>query len=111
MAVQERQQRKLDALGITGWLDAVLISEVEGVRKPEVEIFHRALSRCGVGASEALFVGDHPDIDIGGALRAGIPAVWKVVPYWSCPHDVPFVRRLSEILPLCDGKPTASSGG
>ena len=99
----ERQQRKLDSLGISSWFDVIVISETEGVRKPEPEIFRRALARCGVEASEAIFVGDHPDTDIGGALQAGLHAAWKVTPYWPCTHDVPFVRRLSEILPMCDG--------
>lgn len=98
----ERQQRKLDSLGISSWFDVILISETEGVRKPDAEIFHRALARCGVEACEAIFVGDHPDTDIGGALQAGLRAVWKVTPYWPCTHDVPFVRNLSEILLMCD---------
>ncbi len=98
----ERQQRKLDSLGISSWFDVVLISETEGVRKPDPEIFHRALARCGVEASEAIFVGDHPDTDVAGALQAGLRAVWKVTPYWPCTHNVPFVRQLSEILPMCD---------
>jgi len=98
----ERQQRKLDSLGVSSWFDVILISETEGVRKPDAEIFHRALGRCGVEASEAIFVGDHPDTDVGGALQAGLRAVWKVTPYWPCEYGVPFVRRLSEILPMCD---------
>ena len=97
----ERQQRKLESLGIASWFDVVLISEKEGVRKPDAEIFHRALARCGVEPSEAIFVGDHPDADVGGALQAGLRAVWKVTPYWPCNHDVPFIRQLSQILPLC----------
>jgi putative hydrolase of the HAD superfamily len=99
----ERQQRKLDALGISGCFDAILISEVEGVRKPDPEIFARALDRCHVEASNALFVGDHPEVDVGGAVQAGLHAVWKVTPYWRCGFDVPFIHRLSEILPMCDG--------
>ena len=98
----ERQQRKLIALGIASSFDVILISETEGVRKPDSEIFVRALRRCGVDASEALFVGDHPDADVGGALQAGLHAAWKTVPYWPCTHDVPFIRDLSEILPMCD---------
>jgi len=100
----ERQQRKLNSLGISSWFHVILISETEGVRKPDVEIFQRALVRCGVEASEAMFVGDHPDVDIGGALQAGLRAVWKVTPYWPCAHDVPFIRQLSEILPMCNGE-------
>lgn len=99
----ERQQRKLTALGLLSSLDVVLISETEGVRKPDREIFDRALTRCRVQASEALFVGDHPDADIRGALQAGMHAAWKIVPYWTCSHDVPLIRELSEILAMCDG--------
>ena len=99
----DRQQRKLDSLGISSCFDVILISEAEGIEKPDPEIFHRALIRCGVQASEAIFVGDHPETDIGGALQAGLRAVWKVTPYWPCTHDVPSIRRLSEILPMCEG--------
>jgi putative hydrolase of the HAD superfamily len=81
----EWQRRKLDSLGITSWFDTVLISEAEGVRKPDAEIFHRALTRCGVEASDAIFVGDNPDADVGGSLAAGLRAAWKSVPHWSCP--------------------------
>ena len=98
----DRQRRKIDALGLSSSFDAILISEVEGVRKPDPEIFGRALARCGVDASAALYVGDHPDVDIGGALGAGLHAVWKAVPYWFCTYDVPVVRQLSEILPMFD---------
>ena len=96
------QQRKIDSLGITSWFDAILISEAEGVRKPDPEIFRRALARCGVEAFEAMFVGDNPEADIGGALQAGLHAAWKIVPYWSCPHDVPYLTQLSDVLALCN---------
>jgi glycerol 3-phosphatase-2 len=41
--------------------------------KPEVAIFHQAVSRFG--ASSPLFIGDRLDTDILGANRAGIPSV------------------------------------
>ncbi len=97
-----RQRQKLEFLGISSVFDTVLISESEGVRKPELEIFHRALERCGVEPGEALFVGDHPEVDVAGARRAGLVAVWKFVPYWTLTTDkVPTVHRLNEILPIC----------
>ena len=97
-----RQLQKLEFLGISSVFDTVLISESEGVRKPALEIFHRALERCGVEPGKALFVGDHPEVDVAGARRAGLVAVWKFVPYWTLTTDkVPTVHRLNEILPIC----------
>jgi putative hydrolase of the HAD superfamily len=96
------QQGKLDALGIASLFDTILISENEGIQKPDPRIFARALERCGVRASESIFVGDHPAADIAGAQAAGLMPVWKRVPYWQVPADVLAVGKLSEILPLCD---------
>jgi len=98
-----RQRRKLTALGLAQSFDAVLVSQEEGVNKPDAEIFRRALQRCGVAAREALFVGDHPVADVEGAHRAGLKAVWKFVPYWPpVVLDAPVIHELSELLPLVD---------
>lgn len=95
------QRRKLAALGIEHAFDAIVVSEEEGVRKPDAEIFRRALARCGVAAHEALFVGDHPVADVEGAHRAGLAAVWKCVPYWPpVVTHAPVIRELSEVLAL-----------
>jgi len=97
-----RQRQKLVALGLADAFDAVLISGAEGVRKPDAEIFRRALERCRVDAAAAVFVGDHPDADIVGALGAGLRAIWKYVPYWTpSSPGVPVVHSLRDILPYC----------
>ena len=96
-----RQRRKIVALGLEGSFDTILVSEEEGVRKPEAELFRRALVRCGVASHEALFVGDHPVADVEGAHNAGLRAVWKFVPYWPpVVPEVPVIRELSEVLAL-----------
>jgi putative hydrolase of the HAD superfamily len=95
------QRRKLAVLGLDLTFDAVLVSDEEGVSKPDAEIFRRALARCGVAAHETLFVGDHPVADIEGAHGAGLHAVWKFVPYWpAVVAGVPQIRALSEVLAL-----------
>ena len=71
------QQPKIDGLGIAGYFDAILISEAEGVRKPDPEIFRRASSRLGVTAGETVMVGDNPEADIQGAKSFGMKAIWK----------------------------------
>jgi putative hydrolase of the HAD superfamily len=99
------QTEKLMALGISNDFDAILISEVEGVRKPDAEIFRRALDRCQVRApDEAVFVGDDPEADVFGAMAAGLRPIWKRVPYWRMSDpSVPTIDSLSEILPICLG--------
>jgi putative hydrolase of the HAD superfamily len=77
-----------------------LISEQEGIDKPDPRIFRRALERCGVSACESMFVGDHPEIDIQGAKSAKLVPVWKAMPYWHQPKDVLTIYELSELLPL-----------
>jgi putative hydrolase of the HAD superfamily len=97
-----RQRQKLAVLGLADAFDAVLISGAEGVRKPDAEIFRRALYRCRVGAAETAFVGDHPEADVTGALGAGLTAIWKHVPYWRLESPgVPVVHSLREVLPFC----------
>jgi putative hydrolase of the HAD superfamily len=71
------QSAKLKCLAITPAFDTILISSLEGVSKPDPEIFRRALERLGASAERAVFVGDHPEVDVAGARRAGLKAVWR----------------------------------
>jgi putative hydrolase of the HAD superfamily len=92
------QSRKIECIGIASFFDTVLISEREGLDKPDPRIFKRALD--GVLAAESIFVGDHPGIDIGGAKSARLIAVWKRMPYWEVRNDVLQIDQLSELLAL-----------
>ena len=97
-----RQAAKLKALGLSSFFDTILISESEGLRKPDRRLFQRALDQCGVVAPEALFVGDHPDVDVAGARAAGLAAVWKRVSYWEMTfNDVVTIDSLTELMPMC----------
>lgn len=95
------QRRKLAALALDRSFDTILVSGEEDVRKPDAEIFRRALARLGVAAHEAMFVGDHPVADVEGAHSAGLLAVWMFVPYWP-PVIVaaPVIRELKQVLAL-----------
>ncbi len=70
-----RLPQLLAALGWEGVFDPVLCSALEGIEKPEPEIFRRALERAGVAPEEALHAGDDPELDVAGARRAGIEGV------------------------------------
>jgi putative hydrolase of the HAD superfamily len=71
------QSRKLECLALSPMFDTVLISDAEGVSKPDRQIFRRALERLNTSPAHALFVGDHPEVDIAGARAAGMRAVWR----------------------------------
>ena len=55
--------------------DLMVISGKEGIEKPDPEIFRLALDRSGIDAADALYVGDHPRIDVEGARAVGMEAV------------------------------------
>jgi putative hydrolase of the HAD superfamily len=80
------QERKLERLRLAASMDVVLISEREGLKKPDRVIFERALERLGLAADEAWYVGDHPVIDVKGAVDAGLGAVWRRTPFWHSPE-------------------------
>ncbi|MGH7313304.1 MAG: HAD family hydrolase [Candidatus Rokuibacteriota bacterium] len=66
----------LEATGVAGLFEAVVVSDAVGWRKPAPAIFEVALARLRVPAAEALFVGDRADIDVLGAQRIGMHAAW-----------------------------------
>ena len=92
------QNAAIDALGIRYSVDAILILETEGVRKPQPEIFERAASRVGVLPRDCCFVGDHPTVDIEGAKASGLSVLWKRTPYWQTRSPVPTIDDVSEVL-------------
>lgn len=93
------QQGTIDALHLNHLLDAVLISEAEGVRKPDRRIFEQAVARLGFSPSECCHVGDHPEVDVRGALAAGLRAIWKRTPYWAPPTErVASIDDFAEVL-------------
>ncbi len=65
----------LEELGLRACFTAVLDSAREGVRKPEPEIFRRALARVG-GPARAWMVGDNFGADIRPAAALGLATCW-----------------------------------
>jgi epoxide hydrolase-like predicted phosphatase len=54
--------------------DVSVFSAEEGLRKPDPEIYRRALSRLGVAPQEAIYVDDRPP-NVEGASRIGMQAI------------------------------------
>ena len=70
------QHSKLDHLGIAEYFQVIVTSGEVGYSKPDSRIFEMALELASVKPHEALFVGDRLDIDVTGAVAAGMHAVW-----------------------------------
>ncbi len=96
-----QQHRKLDVSGLRPLLDTVLVSSEEGIHKPDPELFCRAAARLGLAPSQCVYVGDHPENDIEGALTAGMQAVFLRTRLPSCGHpEVPSAASVTETLAL-----------
>jgi len=59
-------------LELTSLLSVRVVSGIEGVEKPDPAIFHLALQRVGLPASDVVYVGDVPDFDIDPAAAVGM---------------------------------------
>lgn len=104
------QQKKIEMLGFDG---PVLVSDQLGCAKPAPYAFERLAQALGMPPERCWYVGDNPRGDIGGALSAGMRAVWldEGIPY---PDDVPppTARIVSpgELLDLLPGITSAQGG-
>ena len=73
----EKQQRdKITHTGIIKYFDQIIISGEVGVAKPSKEIFDIACKRMNALPEECIMVGDKYEIDIMGAINAGLTAIW-----------------------------------
>jgi putative hydrolase of the HAD superfamily len=70
------QRRKLAVAGLEEHFDVVVASCDLGIGKPDAAIFEAALDALGVGASDAVMVGNDRERDVEGAAAAGIRAFW-----------------------------------
>ncbi|MGP4108550.1 HAD family hydrolase [Virgibacillus sp. L01] len=71
------QMDNIRSLGIEDYFETILISEWEGMKKPDPQIFNKALDKLNVSSTEAMFIGDHPEKDVKAAQNAGMKGVWK----------------------------------
>ncbi|RLF88095.1 TIGR02253 family HAD-type hydrolase [Thermococci archaeon] len=65
----------LEALGILNLFDSITTSEEAGFFKPHPRVFEVALKKAGVKGEEAIYVGDNPVKDCGGARQLDMLSV------------------------------------
>lgn len=66
----------LQTIGLARHFDASVAAPGFGVAKPDPRIFLEACHLLGVTPQEAVYVGDDLLLDVHGAQRAGLRAVW-----------------------------------
>lgn len=69
------QHEKLKSSGINHFFKEVITSEGSNSLKPQKEIFDYALNRTGATVAESIMIGDSIEVDIAGAIAAGIDQV------------------------------------
>jgi putative hydrolase of the HAD superfamily len=67
---------ELNAVGLFGYFDPILVSGDLGYRKPDRRLFQRALTAMKMEPSELVFVGNDMYHDVYGAQRLGIRTVF-----------------------------------
>ncbi len=67
---------KLDAMNLSPFFSAIIISAEAGVAKPSPEIFRMACDKLEARPCDCYFIGDRIDLDIEGSVNAGIRPVW-----------------------------------
>jgi putative hydrolase of the HAD superfamily len=70
-----RLYRILDGLDLTRFFDSITISSEAGYAKPRREVYDAALARAGVGADNAMHIGDSEHLDFAPAAAIGMAAI------------------------------------
>lgn len=85
------QRRKLAALGIERYFDAIVFSDEWGrtAWKPSTQPFEAVLRRMDAAAGAAVYVADNPTKDFLGARRAGMSTIWLHRPGGGYAHLCP----------------------
>ena len=73
---REVQHNKLRSAGIDGMIDLVVLSDDIGINKPDRRIFDHATRMAGTLPEHSLMIGDNPDTDMAGAVRAGWHSIY-----------------------------------
>ena len=73
---EKTQHNKLMYSGLKSFFKEVITSEGSGSLKPNKEIFEFALQKSNATAGESIMIGDSIEVDIIGAMNAGIDQVY-----------------------------------
>ncbi|KPN94768.1 HAD family hydrolase [Lysinibacillus sp. ZYM-1] len=96
------QMDNIKALEIEKYFDVILVSEWEGMKKPNPQLFMSALEKLHVLPHESIFLGDHPENDVKGAQDVGMKGIWKRDFQWDCVEADAIIDDLLELPAIID---------
>jgi putative hydrolase of the HAD superfamily len=73
---EKTQHSKLKHSGLDKYFEEVITSERSNSLKPKKEIFDYAMNKVSCCVQECIMIGDSPEVDIQGAMNAGIDQVF-----------------------------------
>ena len=96
------QWGKIEKSGLMPYVDAIVVSEDAGVRKPDAHIFEIMAQKLNLDCHECIYVGDTFSLDIVGAYNAGMKPVWIWPSERAKPSDFEVTRisKLSDLLEI-----------
>jgi HAD superfamily hydrolase (TIGR01509 family) len=100
LGIPECGRELLNDYGLKPFFDVVVISGEINRRKPSPEIYNAALKSLNVTASDTVFVGDTPELDIDGPKKMEMRAILiERKPINEKPHLEPdaTIHRLTEL--------------
>ena len=86
--------------GLSGYIDVLAVSAVEGLAKPAAAFFQLACQRAGIDPADAVMIGDSYRADVLGARSAGLEAVLLDRHGTAQEKDVPIARTLPAAIEL-----------
>lgn len=67
---------ELKALDLVQYFDGIVISSVEGIKKPDSRIYNLAMQRYGLDPNQTVMVGNDDQADCWGACMAGLDSMY-----------------------------------
>jgi putative hydrolase of the HAD superfamily len=97
---EDVQHVKLRSAGLLDYFETVITAEICGFIKPDKRMFEYALEKTGAAPGESLMIGDNLDVDIAGAINAGMDAIYFNP--LKLQHLAPDIREISCLSDLMD---------
>ncbi len=73
---EDVQHIKMRSSGLSAYFETIITSESCGYIKPDKRMFEFALRETGAMPEDSLMIGDNLDVDINGAINAGMDAIY-----------------------------------